>query len=128
MVAMAQSKPNAQGMGLVPAASGAVAIPTLLGRSAMRIPVGGRIRAGIKVLTRRAAESARAREVYEAGVAEGRGFEAIERELAAVLPDLKNPLTPKNVPYFTVRGEDFPNPELARQIMDLYAEDRGDGV
>lgn len=128
MVAMAQSKANGQEMGLVPAASGAVAIPTLLGRSAMRIPVGGRIRAGIKVLTRRAAESARAREVYEAGVAEGRGFDAIERELAAVLPDLKNPLTPKNVPYFTVRGEDFPNPELARQIMDLYAEDRGDGV
>ena len=55
------------------------------------------------------------------------GFDAIERELAAALPDLKNPLTPKNVPYFTVRGEDFPNPELARQIMDLYAEDRGDG-
>jgi Recombination directionality factor-like len=128
MVAIAHSKANEQGMGLVPAASGAAAIPTLLGRSAMRIPVGGRIRAGIKVLTRRAAESARAREVYEAGVAEGRGFDAIERELAAVLPDLKNPLTPKNVPYFTVRGEDFPNPELARQIMDLYAEDRGDGV
>jgi len=128
MVAMAQSKANGQGTGLVPAAVGAVAIPTLLGRSAMRIPVGGRIRAGIKVLTRRAAESARAREVYEAGVAEGRGFDAIERQLAAVLPDLKNPLTPKNVPYFTVRGEDFPNPELARQIMDLYAEDRGDGV
>lgn len=128
MVAMAQSKPNGQGMGLVPAASSAVAIPTLLGRSAMRIPVGGRIRAGIKVLTRRAAESARAREVYEAGVAAGYGFDAIERELAAVLPDLKNPLTPKNVPYFTVRGEDFPNPELARQIMELYAEDRGDGV
>lgn len=128
MVAMAQSKANSQGTSLVPAAAGAVAIPTLLGRSAMRIPVGGRIRAGIKVLTRRAAESARAREVYEAGVAEGRGFDAIERELAAVLPDLKNPLTPKNVPYFTVRGEDFPNPELARQIMDLYAEDRGDGV
>ncbi|MBI5790537.1 MAG: hypothetical protein HZA63_03585 [Rhodocyclales bacterium] len=125
---MAQSKANGQGTGLVPAAAGAVAIPTLLGRSAMRIPVGGRIRGGIKVLTRRAAESARAREVYEAGVAEGRGFDAIERELAAVLPDLKNPLTPKNVPYFTVRGEDFPNPELARQIMDLYAEDRGDGV
>jgi hypothetical protein len=128
MVAMAQSKANGQGTAVAPAAAGAVAIPTLLGRSALRIPVGGRIRAGIKVLTRRAAESARAREVYESGVAEGHGFEAIERELAAVLPDLKNPLTPKNVPYFTVRGEDFPNPELARQIMDLYAEDRGDGV
>lgn len=128
MVAMAQSKANGQGGGLVPAAGGAVAIPTLLGRSAQRIPVGGRIRAGIKVLTRRAAESGQAREIYDAGVAQGKGFDAIERELAAALPDLKNPLTPKNVPYFTVRGEDFPNPELAWQIMDLYAEDRGDGV
>ena len=128
MVAMAQSKANGQGGGLVPAAGGAVAIPTLLGRSAQRIPVGGRIRAGIKVLTRRAAESSQAREIYDAGVAQGKGFDAIERELAGALPDLKNPLTPKNVPYFTVRGEDFPNPELARQIMDLYAEDRGDGV
>ncbi|GAP33993.1 hypothetical protein ABXN37_02255 [Piscinibacter sakaiensis] len=128
MVAMAQSKANGQGGGLVPAAGGAVAIPTLLGRSAQRIPVGGRIRAGIKVLTRRAAESGQAREIYDAGVAQGKGFDAIERELAAALPDFKNPLTPKNVPYFTVRGEDFPNPELARQIMDLYAEDRGDGV
>ena len=128
MVAMAQSKANGQGGGLVPAAGGAVTIPTLLGRSAQRIPVGGRIRAGIKVLTRRAAESGQAREIYDAGVAQGKGFDAIERELAAALPDLKNPLTPKNVPYFTVRGEDFPNPEVARQIMDLYAEDRGDGV
>ena len=128
MVAMAQSKANGQGGSLVPSAGGAVAIPTLLGRSAQRIPVGGRIRAGIKVLTRRAAESGRAREIYDAGVAQGKGFDAIERELAATLPDLKNPLTPKNVPYFTVRGEDFPNPELARQIMDLYAEDRGDGI
>ena len=34
---------------------GALAVPTLLGRTAPRIPVAGRIRAGIKVLTRRAA-------------------------------------------------------------------------
>ena len=79
MVAMAQSKANGQGGGLVPAAGGAVAIPTLLGRSAQRIPVGGRIRAGIKVLTRRAAESGQAREIYDAGVAQGKGFDAIER-------------------------------------------------
>ena len=59
MVAMAQSKANGQGGSLVPTAGGAVAIPTLLGRSAQRIPVGGRIRAGIKVLTRRAAVTSR---------------------------------------------------------------------
>jgi hypothetical protein len=69
-----------------------------------------------------------AREIYAAGVEAGKGFETIERELAQALPQLKNPLTPKNVAYFTVRGEDFPNPELARQIMALYGEDRGDGA
>ena len=41
--------------------SGALALPTLLGRSAMRIPSGGRIRAGIKVLTRKAEEVGEAR-------------------------------------------------------------------
>ncbi|WP_295638342.1 hypothetical protein [uncultured Methylibium sp.] len=112
---------------LAPVSSGALAVPTLLGRSAMRIPIGGRIRAGIKVLTRKAEESAEARAIYGAGVAAGKAFDTIEREIAQRCPSLKNPLTPKNVPYFTVRGEDFPNPELARQIMDMYAEDRGEG-
>lgn len=129
MVQTAHSRTNGASHALAMTAPGAAAaMPTLLGRKAPRIPVGGRIRAGIKVLTRRAAEVARAREIYDAGVAAGKGFETIERELARALPDLKNPLTPKNVPYFTVRGEDFPNPELARQIMELYGEDRGDGV
>ena len=107
---------------------GALAVPTLLGRTAPRIPVAGRIRAGIKVLTRRAAENERVRALYERGVEQGKSFDSIEREIADAAPDLKNPLAPKNVPYFTVRGEDFPNPEIARQITDLFGEDRGDGV
>jgi Recombination directionality factor-like len=107
---------------------GALAVPTLLGRTAPRIPVAGRIRAGIKVLTRRAAENERVRAIYERGVEQGKSFDSIEREIADAAPDLKNPLAPKNVPYFTVRGEDFPNPEIARQITDLFGEDRGDGV
>ena len=107
---------------------GALAVPTLLGRTAPRIPVAGRIRAGIKVLTRRAAENERVRAIYERGVEQGKSFDSIEREIADAVPDLKNPLAPKNVPYFTVRGEDFPNPEIARQITDLFGEDRGDGV
>jgi Recombination directionality factor-like len=111
-----------------PVQGGALTAPTLLGRAVPRIPVAGRIRAGIKVLTRRAAENERARLIYERGVRQGKSFDTIEREIADAAPDLKNPLTPKNVPYFTVRGEDFPNPEIARQIIDLFAEDRGDGV
>jgi Recombination directionality factor-like len=106
----------------------ALTAPTLLGRKAPRIPVAGRIRAGIKVLTRRAAENDLARSIYERGVEQGKSFDTMEREIADAAPGLKNPLTPKNVPYFTVRGEDFPNPEIARKITELFAEDRGDGV
>lgn len=119
---------NGQARPVAVVQGGALTVPTLLGRAAPRIPVAGRIRAGIKVLTRRAVENERVRAIYERGVGQGKSFDTIEREIADAAPDLKNPLTPKNVPYFTVRGEDFPNPEVARQITDLFAEDRGDGV
>ena len=101
--------------------------PTLLGNAAMRIPIGGRIRAGIKALTKRAADNPKAQDIYASGIADGKGFESIEADLARALPELKNPLVPRNVPYFTVRAEDFPNPELARLIMDKFSEDRGEG-
>jgi Recombination directionality factor-like len=35
---------------------------------------------------------------------------------------------PKNVPWFTVRPDDFSNPEIAKQILTAYGEDRGDGT
>ncbi|HRO61198.1 MAG TPA: hypothetical protein PK177_18880 [Burkholderiaceae bacterium] len=101
--------------------------PTILGRNRPRIPVGGRIRAGIKVLTRKAEQFERACQIYEQGIDQGRSFEEIERALARCLPDLRNPLAPRNVPYFTVRPGDFGNPQVARTIMDLYGEDRGEG-
>lgn len=108
--------------------NGSRALPTLLGQSEARIPTGGKIRAGIKVLTRKAADNPQATAIYERGLAAGQSFEQIERALAEALPNLKMPLVPKNVPWFTVRAQDFPNPEIARQILDTYGEDRGDGV
>src|SRR5699024_6285332 len=39
----------------------------------------------------------------------------------------KSPLTPRNVPYFTVRRSDFAMPEVADRIMERYSEDRGEG-
>ena len=45
------------------------ALPTLLGQGPVRIPTGGKIRAGIKVLTKKAAEHPKAKEIYERGVA-----------------------------------------------------------
>ncbi|BBP02949.1 hypothetical protein TPL01_13220 [Sulfuriferula plumbiphila] len=102
--------------------------PTLLGQGPARISTGGKIRAGIKVLTKKAAENPKAKEIYDQGVAAGQSFEQIEKILSEALPNLKTPLVPKNVPWFTVRGQDFPNPEIAKQILDACGEDRGDGV
>lgn len=100
---------------------------SVLGEREVRIPVSGKIRAGIKVLTRKAVEVKGAQEIYDAGVRAGRPFAMIEQELGTKL-QLKNPLTPKNVPYFTVRPADFSVPESADRIMELYAEDRGEGM
>jgi len=109
------------------AVQGFPAAPTLLGQGSARIPVGGKIRAGIKVLTKKAAEQPKAKAIYDQGVAAGQSFEQIERTIAEVLPALKTPLIPRNVPWFTVRGPDFPNPEIAAQILAAYSEDRGEG-
>ena len=101
--------------------------PTLLGQSPARIPTGGKIRAGIKVLTKKAASEPKAKAIYDQGVAAGQSFEQIEHAIAEVLPALKTPLVPRNVQWFTVRGQDFPNPEIAAQILAAYSEDRGEG-
>ncbi len=106
---------------------GSIAAPTLLGQGPVRIPTGGRIRAGIKVLTRKAAEQPKAQAIYDQGVATGQSFEQIERAIAEALPDLKTPLVPRNVQWFTVRAQDFPNPEIAEQILQAHGEDRGEG-
>lgn len=100
---------------------------TVLGQGKARIPTAGKIRAGIQVLTAKAAAVPQVRELYAQGVAEGLTFEQIERAIVAAVPALKHPLVPRNVPWFTVRGQDFPNPILAKQILETYGEDRGDG-
>ncbi len=104
------------------------AVPTLLGRGPMRIPTGGKIRAGIKVLTKAAANHPKARELYDRGVLANKSFEEIEREIATAAPELRHPLVPKNVPWFTVRPQDFAHPAIAAMIMERFAEDHGDGV
>ena len=106
---------------------GPPSIATVLGQSPVRIPTAGKIRAGIKVLTRAAAELPRACEIYDRGVAAGESFDQIKRSLAEALPKLRNPLVPRNVAWFTVRPQDFGNPALAQQLLDAYGEDRGEG-
>ena len=104
------------------------ASPTVLGNKKIRIPTGGKIRAGIKILTKKAAENPQAKDIYERGISENHPFEEIERAIQQIAPDLKTPLIPKNVAWFTVRANDFPNPETSAQILDAFGEDRGDSV
>ncbi len=101
--------------------------PSVLGTRRFALPTGGKIRPGIKVLTKTAEKNPKARELYEAGRAAGESFDAIEKRIKEAVPNMENPLTPRNVPYFTARRGDFAVPEIADQIIDMFAEDLGDG-
>jgi len=120
---MADAIVTVQGGPPVPSAS-----TTILGRGTVRLPTAGKIRAGIQVLTRKAAQDPNARAIYDQGVDDGLAFDAIARAISDAVPELDKPLVPRNVPWFTVRANDFANGELARQIMQAYGEDRGEGV
>ncbi|HET8550935.1 MAG TPA: hypothetical protein VFM97_00480 [Gammaproteobacteria bacterium] len=100
---------------------------SVLGERAVRIPTGGKIRAGIKVLTSTARAKPKAADIYAAGVGRGESYAAIEKRLRAECGFERSPLTPKNVPYFTVRRSDFAMPEVADTIMELYGEERESG-
>ncbi|MDQ7980299.1 hypothetical protein QYH69_23965 [Paraburkholderia sp. SARCC-3016] len=94
---------------------------------AMRPPTIGRIRPGIKVLKSSARENAKAVNLYETMVAAGSSFDDIAKVIESQCR-IRDPLVPKNVPYFTCRRSDFTNPEVADEILRLYGEDRGDGL
>lgn len=96
--------------------------PSVLGEQQAKIPVGGKIRPGIKVLTATAAKHPNARGIYDAGVAAGHKWAAIEKALREQCDFDKSPLTPRNVPYFSVFREDFSNPAIADRIMEIYGE------
>lgn len=101
---------------------------SVLGERAVRIPTCGSVRPGIKVLTKAAAALNGAQDIYDRGVAAGAKWSAIEAEIVKRCNPERSPLTPKNVPYFTVKRADFSMPEIADRIMEMYGEDRGEGV
>ncbi|APA90372.1 hypothetical protein BJG93_32780 (plasmid) [Paraburkholderia sprentiae WSM5005] len=111
------------------------AVPSLLNgparsvveERALRPPVIGHIRPGIKVLTSRARANNRAVEIYNDLVAAGDSFDTIGKVIESKC-NLKNALAPKNTPYFTCRRSDFTNPDVADEILRLYGEDRGEGL
>ena len=94
---------------------------------ALRPPVIGHIRPGIKVLTSKARGNQRAVELYNTMVAAGDSFDTIAIALESKC-NLKNALAPRNTPYFTCRRSDFTNPDVADEILKLYGEDRGEGL
>ena len=97
--------------------------PSVLGERQARIPVGGKIRSGIKVLTGAAKQHQNAQSIYDAGVAVGSPWDRIEQALVQQCGFTKSPLMPKNVPYFTVRRSDFKVPGVADRILELYGEE-----
>ncbi len=99
---------------------------SLLDERPVRTPVGGKIRTGIKVLKRSAANPL-AHAIYKEGVAQGLGFDAIDKRIMTECKLDKSPLVPKNIPFFRVSPSDFKIPELADRIVDLYGEDMGEG-
>ncbi len=100
---------------------------SVLGARAMKIPIGGKIRAGIMVLTGAAKQHPRAQSIYDTGVNAGESFDKIKKALIDQCKFDKSPLTPRNVPYFTVRRSDFAMPECADRLMELYGEERAEG-
>lgn len=99
---------------------------SLVEERVIRPPTIGKIRPGIKVLTRAHQANDKAVKLYHDMVAAGESFEAIGKVLETSLK-LRNALVPKNVPYFVCRRSDFANPDTADEILKLYGEDRGQG-
>ena len=93
----------------------------------LRPPVIGKIRPGIKVLTKKARENPQAVQIHDALLAQGLSFEDIGSEIERKT-GLSYALIPRNTPYFTCRGSDFTNPAIAEEILTRYGEDRGDGL
>ncbi|MGG2041443.1 hypothetical protein [Burkholderia gladioli] len=94
---------------------------------AMRPPVIGKIRPGIKVLTSGARNNPNAVALYEAMAAAGDSFETIGKAIESRC-QIRNALAPRNTDYFTCRRSDFNNPDVADEILRLYGEDRGHGA
>jgi len=90
-------------------------------------PIGGRIRPGVKILTARAAKIPRVAEIYRAGIAAGKDFDAIETEIRAAVPGVGGVFRPTNTPYFTVWARDFNVPETAAALLARFGSDRGEG-
>jgi len=103
------------------------AVRSLIEERPARPPIIGKIRPGIKVLTKKARESERAIKLHDSLLAQGKSFETIEKEIERAT-GIRNSMAPKNVGWFTCRRSDFTNPAIADEILARHGEDRGDGL
>ena len=93
-----------------------------------RVNIGGKIRGGIKVLTKKASANPTAVDLYNKGVAAREKFSEIEKKIEKAT-GIQNSLYPRNTAYFNVAASDFGMPEIANLIVDLYGEKKqGDQV
>lgn len=83
----------------------------------------GKVRPGIKVLTATARQNPQAQKIYTDGVAKRMKFSEIEK-LIVTATNIKNPMYPRNTPYFNVAASDFGMPEIADIIVNKYGEMR----
>jgi hypothetical protein len=88
-----------------------------------QIKAGGKIRPGIKVLTNAAKANAKAVDLYNQGVLNRLKFSEIEKQIVEAC-NIKNPMYPRNTPYYNVAASDFGMPELAAMIVEKYGEVR----
>jgi hypothetical protein len=88
-----------------------------------QIRLGGKIRAGIKVLTKAAQNNPKAVSIYNEGVEKRQKFTDIEKRIKDAT-GLPNPMFPRNTPFFNVAASDFGMPEIAALIVDTYGEIR----
>jgi len=91
--------------------------------SGNQIKLGGKIRPGIKVLTREASSNPKARDIYNRGVEARLKFSEIEKEIrdkTGIAPSMY----PRNTAFFNVASSDFGMPEIAGLIIDTYGEIR----
>lgn len=88
-----------------------------------QIRLGGKIRAGIKVLTNAAKGNPKAVSIYNEGVEKRLKFTDIEKRIKDAT-GLTNPMFPRNTPFFNVAASDFGMPEIAALIVDTYGEIR----
>lgn len=88
-----------------------------------QVRLGGKIRAGIKVLTKAAQDNPKAVAIYNEGVEKRQKFTDIEKRIKDAT-GLPNPMFPRNTPFFNVAASDFGMPEIAALIVDTYGEIR----